>query len=415
MKNSKSQQSPAIVVPATEGVKYAGSKLKLLPHIIPIVCGLRDVHTVLDGFSGSTRVSQGLYQTGRFAVVSNDISAWSEVFARCYLHADRPAAYYQCLIDRLNALEGREGWFTATYDTTADDHKRPFQHKNLLRLDAIREEIAVWRERGEIDRTTECVLLTSLMLALDRVDSTLGHFSSYLRQWSRRSYDDLTLRLPRLCYNSAFPRAEVTRGDIFDLLCSDDDHLLHRSAGKGTGDGADHGTGGGADHGMGGGADHRMGDGAGLLAYYDPPYGSNNVKMPPSRIRYASYYHFWTSVVLNDHPAVFGRASRREDSRDTVATSVFEDYHKAPDGHHLAMDAIDRLLTLTPAQYVLLSYSSSGRATRNELLEVLHANGRLLQTLSFDHAHHVMARMQWTQKWLNADEDHKEYLFLLEK
>ena len=27
------------------------------------------------------------------------------------------------------------------------------------------------------------------------------------------------------------------------------------------------------------------------LAYYDPPYGSNNEKMPPSRVRYASYYH----------------------------------------------------------------------------------------------------------------------------
>lgn len=116
MKASKSQQSAPILVPATEGVKYAGSKLKLLPHIIPVVCGLRDVDTVLDGFSGSTRVSQALYQTGRFHVVSNDISVWSEVFARCYLQADRPAAYYQSLIDRLNALEGREGWFTETYD-----------------------------------------------------------------------------------------------------------------------------------------------------------------------------------------------------------------------------------------------------------------------------------------------------------
>jgi len=27
------------------------------------------------------------------------------------------------------------------------------------------------------------------------------------------------------------------------------------------------------------------------LAYYDPSYGSNNEKMPPSRIRYAAYYH----------------------------------------------------------------------------------------------------------------------------
>lgn len=402
MKASKSQQSAPILVPATEGVKYAGSKLKLLPHIIPMVCGLRDVDTVLDGFSGSTRVSQALYQTGRFHVVSNDISVWSEVFARCYLQADRSAAYYQSLIDRLNALEGREGWFTETYDPpvppggglTSEAEapeamtKRPFQRKNLLRLDAVREEIAAWRASGEIDRTTECVLLTSLMLALDRVDNTLGHFSSYLKQWSKRSFGDLQLCLPRLCYNPRFPESTVTRGDIFDLLAPL--HLLP----------------------LGG---EPLRDGAGLLAYYDPPYGSNNTKMPPSRVRYASYYHFWTSVVLNDHPAVFGRAGRREDSRDQVSASVFEDYHTASDGHHIAMDAIDRLIAQTPAQYILLSYSSSGRATRDELLSILHAHGRLRQTLSLDHAHHVMSRMQWTRQWLNADDDHKEYLFLLEK
>lgn len=385
MKTPQDQQSRPLIIPATEGVKYAGSKLKILPHIIPMVCGLRDVHTVLDGFSGSTRVSQALYQTGRFHVVSNDISAWSEVFSRCYLQADRSADYYQSLIDRLNALEGREGWFTETYGETGEDGmlKHPFQRKNLMRLDAVREEITSWRMRGEIDRTTECVLLTSLMLALDRVDSTLGHFSSYLKQWSRRSYGDLTLSVPRLCYNPQFPEATVTKSDIFELLTP--------AGGL------------------------RPLDEGGLLAYYDPPYGSNNTKMPPSRVRYASYYHFWTSVVLNDQPAVFGRAARREDSRDGVSASVFEDYHTAPDGHHLAMDAIDRLLATTPARYILLSYSSSGRATRDELLEVLHANGQLRQTLSLDHAHHVMARMQWTQKWLNADEDHKEYLFLLEK
>lgn len=376
MKRAKSQQSRPILVPATEGVKYAGSKLKLLPHIIPMVCGLRDVHTVLDGFSGSTRVSQALYQTGRFAVTSNDISAWSSVFARCYLKADRPAEHYQQFIDRLNALEGREGWFTEHYGEADDGMKHPFQRKNTLRLDAIREEIAAWRNAGEVDRTTECVLLTSLMLALDCVDSTLGHFTSYLKQWSKRSYGDLSLRLPRLCYDSRFPEAEVVRGDIFDLL---------------------HGP-----------AEYD-------LAYFDPPYGSNNSKMPPSRVRYASYYHFWTSVVLNDRPAVFGKAARREDSRDNLSASVFEDYHMTDSGRNVAMDAIERLIAATPAHYILLSYSSSGRASRDELLDILHTHGRLRQTLSLDHAHHVMSRMQWTRQWLNADEDHKEYLFLLEK
>lgn len=371
MKNS--QLAPPLLIPPTEGIKYAGSKLKLLPHILPMVCGLRGVRTVLDGFSGTTRVSQALYQTGRFAVTCNDLAAWSPVFARCYLQADRPAAEYQRLIDRLNALPGRVGWFTEHYGV-GELQKYPFQRKNLERLDAIRDEIAAWRAAGEIDEVTESVLLTSLILALDRVDSTLGHFSSYLAKWSARSYGDLELRLPHLCYSRKAPAARVEQCDIFDLQGQWD------------------------------------------LAYLDPPYGSGNDKMPTSRVRYASYYHFWTTVVRHDRPPIFGRAGRREDSRDGSAASVFEDFRlNAETGRPNALEAIDRMLGSINARYILLSYSSHGGATIDALTDILAAHGRLCQALSLDHPHHIMSRMQSTHRWVTADSEHKECLLLVEK
>lgn len=374
MKGERREQdlfgSPAAACCETEGIKYAGSKLKLLPHILAIASGLPDVRTVLDGFSGTTRVAQALYQTGKYAVTANDISAWSEVFGRCYLLADKPKSFYQEYIDYLNALPGREGWFTAHYGGEEGDAKRPFQAKNTRRLDAIREEI----DHLGLCSTDKAVLLTSLILALDAVDSTIGHYASYLARWSPRSYKDMTLRLPRLCHVDG-REAHVQRGDIFGLV----------------------------------------GNTAFDLAYFDPPYGSNNEKMPPSRVRYASYYHFWTSVVRNDRPALFGKAQRREDSRDTVAASVFEEFRKDADGKHLAMRALERLVRETRAHYVLLSYSSGGRATKEELLDILHTNGKLLKAVELDYRHNVMATMSWTREWLNADTDHKEYLLLLEK
>jgi adenine-specific DNA-methyltransferase len=69
--------------PQTEGIKYAGSKLKLLPHILQLVNKVRP-KTVLDGFAGTTRVSQMLAQTGH-RVIANDISIWSKIFGTCYL------------------------------------------------------------------------------------------------------------------------------------------------------------------------------------------------------------------------------------------------------------------------------------------------------------------------------------------
>ena len=49
----------ALETPDTQGVKYAGSKLKLIPHILSLFDGLK-VKTVFDGFSGTTRVSKAL-------------------------------------------------------------------------------------------------------------------------------------------------------------------------------------------------------------------------------------------------------------------------------------------------------------------------------------------------------------------
>jgi adenine-specific DNA-methyltransferase len=358
--------------PRTEGVKYAGSKLRLLPHILQLVQKVKP-RTVLDGFSGTTRVSQALAKTGR-RVIANDVA----VFGKCYLLNEHPPAHYQPFIDHLNALPGREGWFTEHYggepnggcSAGEDGLKKPWQKHNTRRLDAIREEIG----RLTLSDIERAVLLASLILALDEVESTLGHFASYLNEWSPRSYNKLRLRVPRL-----LPRTEahaVHRRCIFDLLPAVE-------------------------------AD---------LAYFDPPYGSNNEKMPPSRVRYAAYYHLWTTICLNDKPALFGKARRRADTSDTVAGSVFEEFRRGESGRFIAVEAIERLLREVRARHILLSYSSGGRATAAELSEVMAGAGRVIEVLEMDYRRNVMAGMRWTHQWVaEAETPNKEFLFLIEK
>ncbi len=355
-------------VPSTEGIKYAGSKLKILPYIIDIVSDL-EIKSVLDGFSGSTRVSQALAKLG-YDTASNDISVWSETFARCYLLNDKPARHYQQLLNHLNSLKGYEGWFTEHYGgDDSNSEKRPFQKKNTRKLDAIRDEIDLLN----LSKIEKSVALASLILALDSVDSTLGHYAAYLANWSPRSYNDLKLKLPDLFISKG--NNVVSRKDVFDLIETKEFDL----------------------------------------AYFDPPYGSNNEKMPPSRVRYASYYHLWTTVILNDKPKLFGKAMRREDTRDTVAGSVFEEFRKDDDGHFIAMKAIRKLIEKTKARFILLSYSSGGRATKQELMDILHSSGKLLRAIEIDYKQNVMASMRWTNEWINSDGKHLEYLFLLEK
>lgn len=352
----------------TQGVKYAGSKLKIIPYIVELLAELEGVKNVLDGFSGSTRVSQAFAQLG-YNTTSNDISAWSEVFGTCYLKSTNSDQYYQEIIQHLNNLKGYDGWFTEYYGGEEVQTKKPFQAKNTRKLDAIRDEI----ENLTLSWEDKCVLLTSLIYALDAVDSTLGHYVAYLSKWSPRSYKDLELKLP-----ARFPiisQNKVIKNDIFDTIARNEFDFV----------------------------------------YFDPPYGSNNEKMPPSRVRYNSYYHIWTTIIQNDKPSIFGKANRREDSRDGISSSVFEEFRKNDDGSFMAMEALRKLIKETRSKYILLSYSSGGRATKEELSDIMDETGKMLKAVEIDYQKNVMGNMRWTNEWINSDGKYHEYLFLMEK
>ncbi len=354
--------------PPSEGIKYAGSKLKLLPHILHLAQKVNP-QTIFDGFSGTTRVSQTFARSG-YRVIANDVAAWSRVFGGCYLLNPYPREHYIGLIDHLNAQPGRHGWFTEHYagDPQPNGLKKPWQRHNTLKLDAIREEI----EHLSLSAHEKAVALTSLILAMDEVDSTIGHYASYLSEWSPRSYREMKLKIPNL-----IPKThdhEVHQTDIFNIVSSIN-------------------------------AD---------LAYYDPPYGSNNDKMPPSRVRYASYYHLWTSICLFDKPDVFGKARRRADTADTLSASVFEEFRKNNSGRFIVVEAIERLLQRTKCAHIILSYSSGGRATAAELNDVIRRAGQLLEVVEVDYKRNVMGGMRWTNEWVrDAEQPNREFLFLI--
>ncbi|MBI3649846.1 MAG: DNA adenine methylase [Acidobacteria bacterium] len=366
----------AVAAPPTEGIKYAGSKLRLLPYILQLAKRVNP-RTVFDGFSGTTRVSQAFAQVG-CRVISNDVAAWSKIFSICYLLNPYPSEHFTELMDYLNALPPQDGWFTEHYGGNGhspcsgdnDGLKKPWQQHNTRKLDAIREAI----ERLSLDEYEKAVALTSLILALDEVDSTLGHFASYLNDWSPRSYHQLQLKVPRLIAKAC--NHEVHQGDIFAILPEVE-------------------------------AD---------LAYYDPPYGSNNEKMPPSRVRYAAYYHLWTSVCLFDKPKLFGKVKRRMDTSDKISASVFEEFRKNTSGKFIVVEAIERLLQQTRARHIILSYSSGGRATAQELQDAIAGTGQIIEAMEIDYKRNVMGGMRWTHEWVReVDGTNKEFLFLIEK
>lgn len=241
-------------------IKYLGSKRLLVPEIRRIVEALGEVRTVIDLFSGTSRVGHALKAAGR-RVLANDHNAYAATLARCYVQADREDVLADAtrLVAEFNALPGEPGYVTRTFCEEA----RFFQPKNGARIDRIRRAIA----EKHLDPELEAVLLVALIEAADRVDSTTGVQMAYLKEWAARAHGDLELRVPEV-----LPRATCGKGQA---------HCLDALAAAGSL--------------------------AGDLAYIDPPYNQHS---------YLGNYHIWETIVRGDAPEAYGVARKRLDCRE---------------------------------------------------------------------------------------------------
>ena len=218
-----------------------------------------NVKSVLDLFSGTSRVGHALKQDG-YRVFANDHNAYAATLARCYVAADRECFEDEArrILLELDALPGKPGYFTETFCIQS----RFFQPENGARVDAIREAIA----RLSLSPALESILLVSLMEAADRVDSTTGVQMAYLKQWAKRASNPLRLRLPDLAPSSKHGPCLAFESDALEVLREVQ-------------------------------AD---------LAYIDPPYNQH---------KYLGNYHIWESLVRWDKPEVYGTACKRIDCK----------------------------------------------------------------------------------------------------
>lgn len=241
-------------------IKYLGSKRTLLPTIIETFQRLTPAGTVIDLFSGTSRVGHAAKAAG-YRVISNDLNAYAVTLANCYVVADREDCTNDALkiIAELNQIPGRAGYFTETFC----EKSRFFQPKNGERIDAIRERI----DELNLEPELRAVILVSLMEAADRVDSTTGIQMAYLKQWAARSNNDLNLRLPNILNRASSGKAEAYQADALNIVGNLD----------------------------------------GDICYIDPPYNQHN---------YLGNYHIWESLVLWDKPEVYGVACKRVDVRE---------------------------------------------------------------------------------------------------
>lgn len=309
-------------------IKYLGSKRVLVPVLGGIATAVQ-ARTAVDLFTGTTRVAQEFKRRG-VEVTATDSASYSEVLSDCYIATDAEMVDRQELqreIDRLNALPGEPGYVTRTFC----EESRYFQPRNGARIDSIRAAI----ERDHPDGQSRAILLTSLLIAADRVDSTTGLQMAYLKQWAPRSKRELELRLPELVTGVG----HTIRGDAMETV----DRLERVD-----------------------------------LMYLDPPYNQH---------RYFTNYHVWETLVRWDEPEHYGIACKRVDARDDHTRSVFNRKMTMP-------DALADLISRAKADLLVVSYNDESWVSPQEMTAALHAGGHdRVEVLAFDSKRYVGAQI----------------------
>lgn len=345
----------------THGVKYIGSKNKLIPHILKATSHIPP-STMIDVFTGTTRVAQAYRKTG-WKVLSSDLAWASEAYARLFLMNDATQIHsLQPYVERLNALPGQSDWITKNYcDVQTKDGGlvKVWQPKNGMKADAIRNQIQQWESTEEITHHTAMSLTALLILALDAVDSTVGVQQAYLKEWSARSNNDLVLKVPEDIH-------EGQRGDHIVGNC------LEIAYPKAT------------------------------LAYLDPPYSAHS---------YATYYHIWDSITRWDKPEVALKTNRRA---DRIEGNNDQQMRSEWNSKKTVYNAFDELIERLPVHYILLSYSNESLLTLEQLQTLLSKYKYTIQEI--DYKRNIMSQIGNASLYgKEVVSKNIEYLILIEK
>ncbi len=295
-------------------IKYLGSKRKLIPQLLDVFGTSAQTNkrrrVIFDVFSGTARVGHAAKKAG-FHVISNDLSTYGKVLADTYVVANKQDWFAPVTdeLQRLQSLAPKPGYLTQAYCHDS----RFFHPDNGAKMDAIWEDI-LSKNHTPLMRS---ILLTSLIEAADRVDSTCGVQMAYLKKWAKRAMNPLELRVPDML-ESPLQHCSL-QGDAQETIQSVE-------------------------------AD---------ISYLDPPYNQHS---------YLGNYHIWETIATGDKPERYGVAQKRIDIKERK--SIFNSKPRFK-------DAFAKVIQAAPGMQVIVSFNNEGYLSTEEMEALLKDKGHV--------------------------------------
>lgn len=309
-------------------MRFIGCKTSLLNQIKQVIDEKApEAKTLCDIFSGTAAVARFFKQW--YEIYSNDLLYFSYVLQRGTIENDRvpsfdglrekcgisdPIAYLNSLEQaELSALPRPKRFFQNTYAPTGG--RMYMTDENALRIDYARNKAEEWKEKKLIDVDEYFYLVACIIEGIPFVSNISGTYGAFHKTWERRAYKRYEL----------FRLDVVSNGKANRCFNGDGVEVVKRLSGD--------------------------------ILYIDPPYNNR---------QYLPNYHVLETAAKYDFPEVRGITGQRPYGN---AKSEFCMKKKV-------VDAFDRLLQNAKFKHIILSYSTEGLMTVEEIERVMKKYGK---------------------------------------
>ncbi len=296
-------------------MNYIGSKHKLASFlktaITQVVGDNLEQLVFCDLFAGTGIVGRNFKPFVK-QVIANDVEFYSYVLNRNYIGNFRKLGVKN-QIDFLNNLEGVEGFIFQNYCENGSEGRLYFSSENGKKIDAMRQQIEVWKSTNKINEDTYFFLLASLIESADRVANTASVYGAYLKKIKKSAQNELVIQPANF---------ELTK-NAHKVFNQDGNVLIKKIKGD--------------------------------ILYLDPPYNAR---------QYGSNYHLLTTIAKYDTFEPQGKTGLRSYYRSS--------YCKKNEVKKYFVELIKN----ANFKYIFLSYNNEGLMTEDEIRSVMSAHGK---------------------------------------
>lgn len=296
-------------------MNYIGSKHKLSSFLKDAIIDTvgSDLSNLVfcDLFAGTGSVGRTFKPLVK-QIIANDVEFYSYVLNRNYI-GNHQSLMYEEHLSFLNNIKESEGFVFHNYSENGNEGRLYFSSENGKKIDAIRQQIEIWKNKDEISEDDYFFLLASLIESADKVANTASVYGAYLKQLKKSAQKELILKPALFTLN-------CNKHQVFN---ADSNALIKKIKGD--------------------------------MLYLDPPYNER---------QYGSNYHLLNTIAKYDSFEPQGKTGLRTYYRSAYCKK------------NEVKNSFEELIKNANFKYIFLSYNNEGLMTEDEVKSVMSAYGK---------------------------------------